>query len=389
MTIRAEEAGLNGLASALVETGALTSDWLPTFKAVPRESFVPARVWPGIADGTRQTELVDREKDPEAWFKCVYSDIPLTTQWDDGKHVGDGLGTTPTSSNSMPRMVFSMLADLDVREGHRTLEIGTGTGWNAGLLAHRLGGENVVSIEYDEAVAKGAGENLRRAGLSPLVIVGDGRLGYSGGAPYDRVIATCSIGEVPQTWIEQTVPGGVIVAPWGTDYGGEHVVRLTVGEGGTASGPFTRSSAFMRLRQQRTARPPFDAYLKGQEWPADGRRSSSALSPTEIGGWVEQFVIGLMVPGAFWRAERYEGGAYTLWTYSTDTQSWASVDYVPGADEYEVVQSGPRDLWEETEVAFQWWFSHGRPGFDHFGLTVGPDTQRAWLDTPENVLPGH
>ncbi|MEU5439076.1 methyltransferase domain-containing protein [Streptomyces sp. NPDC020719] len=386
MSTRTEEAGPSGLAAALVEAGALTPDWLPTFEAVPRELFVPDRIWPGIADGTEQTTLVDRAKDPEAWFKAVYSDIPLTTQWDDGRHTGDGLGTTPTSSSSMPRMVFSMLADLDAQQEHRVLEIGTGTGWNAALLACRLGGGNVVSVEYDETVAREAGENLRAAGLSPLIIVGDGRLGYVGSAPYDRVIATCSIGEVPRTWIEQTRPGGVIVAPWGTDYGGEYIARLVVCEDGTASGPFTRSSAFMRLRQQRTERPPFDAYFKGRKWPADGTRSTTALSPADIGGWLEQFVIGLKVPGAFWRAERYDDGSYTLWTYSTDTQSWASADYEPGADSFEVVQSGPRKLWDETETAYQWWDEKGRPGFERFGLTVDSDREQVWLDSPHSPV---
>ncbi|WP_414170020.1 protein-L-isoaspartate(D-aspartate) O-methyltransferase [Streptoverticillium reticulum] len=370
-----------------MEAGALTSDWLPTFRAVPRELFVPDRIWPGIADGTRQTALIDRAQDPEAWFEAVYSDIPLTTQWDDGRHTGDGLGTTPTSSNSMPRMVFSMLADLDVREGQCVLEIGTGTGWNAGLLAHRLGGAHVVSVEYDADVSKGAVENLRCAGLSPLVLVGDGRLGCAGRAPFDRVVATCSIGEVPRTWIEQTRPGGVVVAPWGTEYGGECIVRLVVGDDGPAQGRFTLSSAFMRLRQQRTERPPFDAYFKGQEWPANGTRSTTLLSPADIGGWLEQFVIGLQVSGAFWRAERYDDGTYTLWTYSTDTQSWASADYEPGATEYAVVQSGPRRLWDETEAAHRWWKKNDRPGFNRFGLTVDGDGERVWLDSPDNPVP--
>lgn len=382
---RAEEAGLSGLASALVEAGALTPEWLSAFEAVPRELFVPDRIWPGIADGTEQTALVDRAKDPDAWFEAVYSDVPLTTQWDDGRHSGDGLGATPTSSNSMPRMVFSMLADLDVREGHRVLEIGTGTGWNAGLLAARLGGANVISVEYDEDVSKGAVENLRRAGLAPLALVGDGRLGHPAGAPFDRVIATCSVGEVPRTWIEQTRPGGVIVTPWGTDYGGEYIARLTVADDGTANGAFTRSSAFMRLRQQRPQRPPFDAYLKGRQWPADGAKTATTLSPADIGGWLEQFVIGLQMPGAFWRAERYDDGSYTLWTYSADTHSWASADYEPKASEYVVVQSGPRALWDETEAAYRWWEEQGRPGFTRFGLTV--DGERVWLDSPDCPVP--
>ncbi|MEV6684894.1 methyltransferase domain-containing protein [Streptomyces sp. NPDC051130] len=386
MTARTEEVGPSGLASALVASGALQSDWLPTYKAVPRDMFVPDRIWPGIADGTRQNPVVDRVKEPEAWLKAVYSDIPLTTQWDDGSHSGDGLGKTPSSSSSQPHMVFSMLADLHVQDGHKVLEIGTGTGWNSALLAHRLGPENVVSIEFDPEVAKGARETQRNAGLSPLVIVGDGRLGYSGGAPYDRVIATCSIGQVPRAWIDQTLTGGLIVAPWGPLYGGEAIVRLTV-DGGTASGPFTRSSAFMRLRQQRPDLPAHSAYLKAQEWPADGDRGTTTLSPNEVGGWTAQFAIGLQMSGAFWSVERYDDGTYTLWTYSTDTLSWASADYEPGADSFDVVQSGPRRLWDETEAAYLWWEGQGRPGFDRFGLTVDGDGERPWLDSPDHPVP--
>ncbi|MFD3875534.1 methyltransferase domain-containing protein [Streptomyces sp. NPDC058623] len=386
MTARKEEVGPAGLASALVASGALHSDWLPTYLAVPRDMFVPARVWPGISAGTEQNPLVDRGANSEAWLRAVYSDIPLTTQWDDGKHSGDGLGHTPSSSNSQPRMVFGMLADLDVKDGHRVLEIGTGTGWNAGLLSHRLGSKNVVSIEFDPEVARSAGTNLRAAGLSPLVIVGDGRLAYVGEAPYDRVIATCAVGDLPQSWIDQTVTGGLIIAPWGTEYGGEAIVRLVVGEDGTASGHFTRGSAFMRLRQQRATRPTHDDHFKGRDWPADGVRGVTLLSPPDIGGWVEQFVIGLRVPGVFWSVETYDDGAYTLWTYSLDAQSWATADYEPGASSYEVVQSGPRQLWDEIEAAHGWWQAHGSPGFERFGLTVGRGVQIAWLDAPTNPV---
>lgn len=386
MTKRKEEVGPSGLASALVASGALTSDWLPAFEAVPRDMFVPARIWPGIAAGTRQNALVDRDTDPDAWLTAVYSDIPLTTQWDDGKHAGDDVGRTPTSSNSQPRMVFGMLRDLDVRKPHKAMEIGAGTGWNAALMSFRLSSENVVSIEYDPDVAKGAISNLRDAGLSPLVIVGDGRLGYAEGAPYDRIIATCSIGEVPYAWVEQTVAGGIIVAPWGTGYGGEAIARLVVGKDGTASGHFTRSSAFMRLRQQRADRAQHDAYLMGREWPADGVKSTTTLSPADIDGWVEQFAISLRVPGTFWSVESDDDGSYVVWFYSDDARSWASIDYVPGASEYLVVQSGPRKLWDEVEAAYRWWEDQGRPDFDRFGLTVNRSGDHAWLDSPDNLI---
>lgn len=383
-----QEAGPQGLASALVAKGALVPEWLPAFEAVPRELFVPDRIWPGIADGTRQNPVVYRSTNPEAWRNAVYSDIPLTTQWDDGRHQGDGLGTTPTSSNSMPTMVASMLRDLDVHPGARVLEIGTGTGWNAGLLTHRVGNPNVVSVEYDPDVARGARRNLESAGLAPTVIERDGREGWAEGGPYDRIIATCSLLEIPPAWLEQSAPGGVIVAPFGTEYGGEQIVRLTVSDDGTsASGHFTGGSAFMRLRQQRARRPLFEEYLHGVPWPADGVRSTTTLSPRETGEWYRQFVIGLGVPGAFWRAERYDDDAYTLWIYSRDKQSWASADYERDRVEFEVYQSGPRKLWDEVEAAYRWWDGQGRPGYARFGLTVTSEGRTAWLDSPENPVP--
>ncbi len=382
-----KEAGPQGLASALKASGALTSDWLPTFHAVPRELFIPDRIWPGIADGTKQNPLVSRAAEPKAWQQAVYSDVPLTTQWDDGEHHGDGLGTTPSSSNSMPTMVFEMLQDLDVHAGATALEIGTGTGWNAALLTHRLGDANVTSVEYDPAVAEGAIENLSQAGHHPTVVVGDGRDGWVAGAPYDRVIATCSMLRIPPAWLAQSKPGGIIVAPLGTEYGGEYIVRLVVGEDGSASGRFTRGSAFMRLRQQRTERPLVDAYLHGEPWPADGVKSTTTLAPPDTGSWLALFAIGMQVPGAFWRAERYEDGAYTLWLYSRDTKSWATADYEKGRTEYEVVQSGPRRLWDEVATAWQWWADHERPDFSRFGLTVTADgDHRFWLDEPDNAV---
>ncbi|MCC9307224.1 methyltransferase domain-containing protein [Kitasatospora sp. RB6PN24] len=371
---------------ALIANGSLTSDWLAAYHAVPRHLFVPDTIWPGHADGVCQGEAVNRRSDPAGWWHAVYSDVPLTTQWDDGEHTGDVRGTMPTSSNSQPTMVFSMLAALDVDDGHRVLEVGSGTGWNAALLAHRLGSENVVTVEVDEQSAAGARRRLTRAGYSPTSVVGDGSDGFAGGAPFDRVIATCSVRRVPYAWVAQSRPGAVIVTPWAPEYGGEAVVRLVVDDNGTASGRFVGSSAFMRLRQQRSARPSSLEYLSGP-WPADAVKSSTALSPEDVGSWPAMFAVGVQVPEAFPLTERYGDGTYTLWLHDTDITSWATADWEPGRTAYEVYQSGPRNLWDDVEAAWRWWDGHGRPGFERFGLTVTPDHQTVWLDGPGNPVP--
>src|SRR5690349_23163868 len=99
-------------------------------------------MWPHDRD-TGKATAVSRSDLPDAWYAYADSNVPIVTQWDDGKHEGPEPGRSFTSSSSMPSLVFSMLADLDVHPGHRVLEIGAGTGWNAALLAHRVGAQNV------------------------------------------------------------------------------------------------------------------------------------------------------------------------------------------------------------------------------------------------------
>ncbi|MFB8350960.1 methyltransferase domain-containing protein [Streptomyces niveus] len=383
------EAGLDGLASRLVDAGALASDWLPMFRAVPRELFVPDVMWPGRAKGTGQGDAIDRDQDPKAWFDAVYSDVSLTTQWDDGQHTGTGKGRTPTCSNSQPSMVFSMLASLDVQEASRVLEIGTGTGWNAALLSERVGQGNVVTVEVDENNAKTARERIEGAGHHPTMIVGDGFEGYRDGAPYDRVLVTAGLTEVPHRVIGQVRTGGVIVAPYATTYGGEGVVRLVVQRDGSAMGAFVGSSAFMRLRQQRQKRRHVREYLGGKPWPADGVKSMTPLSPEDVGDWLPMFAIGLQAHDVFPWAETYDDGSYTLWLRDTDVTSWATVDFEPGREEFDVYQSGPRELWSEVEAAYRWWEGHDRPGFHRFGLTVDAESgaHTAWLGSPNRPVP--
>ncbi|MER5885143.1 protein-L-isoaspartate(D-aspartate) O-methyltransferase [Streptomyces sp. NPDC001941] len=382
-----EEAGPPRLASALMESGALTGEWLPAYRAVPRHLFVPDTIWPGRAGMNRQDDRVTLDGDPDLWWDAVYRDAPITTQWDGGRYTGPQRGRTPTSSNSMPTMVFTMLTALDVAEGQKVLEVGTGTGWNAGLLAHRLGGDNIMSVEVDHTTAAAARDRLRLAGLHPKVITGDGAEGYADGSPYDRLIATCSVGSVPAAWREQTVAGGLIVTPWGPAYGGEAVARLTVGEDGTAEGPFVASSAFMRISTQRKSFPATARFPKADRWPDVGVRSETTLSPDDVGDWIHMFAIGVQVPDLFCRVEWLDGGSYRLWLLNMRVSAWATADYVPGHEKFGVVQFGARRLWDELELAWRWWDAQGRPGFERFGLTVDDDGERVWLDSPTSLVP--
>lgn len=389
MTLTHEQDGRagEGLARYLLEIGALTPEWAEMFRAVPRSAFLPNLMWAyDMASG--RSRPVSRSDDPVAWERTAYANVPVVTQWDDGRHTGTEPGTVATSSASMPSVVAAMLRDLDVSDGMRVLEVGTGTGWNAGLLTRRLGGSNVVSVEIDAAVADRARAALKRAGLNPEVVHGDGRDGWPDGAPYDRLIVTAGVRAVPSRWLEQTRPGGVILAPWGVHYSDQDaLVRLTVHEDGQASGPFLRMVEFMKLRSQRLDWNRFAEYVPA--FPGDADESRTPLTLADLGGRYEsaRFVTGLCVPDCAHVVNQTDQGAGKAWFFDLTSQSWAAVEFAADEPHATVYQSGPRRLWDEVERALTWWAEHGRPDLDRFGLTVSPDgTTRAWLDRPADVL---
>ncbi len=144
---------------------------------------------------------------PGVYLDAVYRDQVIVTKRDkEGQAV---------SSSSQPAIMAVMLDALDVRAGHRVLEIGTGTGYNAALLAEIVGeAGQVTTIELDDEIAEAAKAHLERAGYPTIaVITGDGAHGYAPAAPYDRIMVTASAWDLPAAWREQLRAGGVLVVP--------------------------------------------------------------------------------------------------------------------------------------------------------------------------------
>jgi protein-L-isoaspartate(D-aspartate) O-methyltransferase len=122
-----------------------------------------------------------------------------------------------TSSASCPDIVAAMLDAGRVEAGMRVLEIGTGTGYTAALLAQRLGARNVTTIEIDSDLAARARAALDSAGYGDVtVITGDGSRGYPDRAPYDRVLSTAQCSRTcpqPQTGLLSLVSGARETTP--------------------------------------------------------------------------------------------------------------------------------------------------------------------------------
>ncbi|WP_242909787.1 methyltransferase domain-containing protein [Actinomadura terrae] len=370
---------IQGLADQLAASGHLSDPaWHQALHAVPRHLFAPSLAW--VDGGNGPDRLVDRAADEEAWLEAVYSNNSIATQFDDGATPLEAGGENYTSSLSAPGVVIAFLQLLGLSDHHRVLEIGTGTGWTAGLLAHRAGDHNVVSVEIDGALSASAGEHLKAAGLSPRLIVADGADGWPAGAPYDRVHVTCGVREVPYAWVEQTRPGGRVVFPWVPGFGYGHKARLRVTSDGRAIGGFCGDAGYMMLRSQR-----FEHYAPTVE--KEGEQSTTRLDPRTATGdsYGCDVAVAALVPGL--AAVEEETGQGGVRLHLRDPEgSWALADYEPGREDYAVAQAGPRRLWSEVETAYLRWVSWGCPGRDRFGITVTGEGQRIWLDSPGNPI---
>ncbi|MFJ1751306.1 methyltransferase domain-containing protein [Kitasatospora sp. NPDC088134] len=329
-----------------------------------------------MASGTSRP--VERSADEAGWRAAAAADVPIVTQWDDGDHQGTEPGTVPTSSASQPSLVASMLDDLKAEPGMRILEQGTGTGWNAALLSHRLGDSHVTTIEIDPAVCAQAHTALHTAGFHPHVVCGDGAHGHPPGAPYDRIIATYGLRDIPPAWIEQTRPGGLILAPFGTHYSNaDALLRLTATGDGTASGPFLQPVEFMKMHSHRLA------------WPANPAPGGTVTETTTTAQLPDHgkfdpfpFAAGLRLPDVVHAIQPHPDGARTLWLYSLTVPAWAAVAFRDGEDVHQVRQYGGRHLWDEFEKVLTWWHDAGEPRVERLGLTVTPAGWHAWLDEP-------
>jgi protein-L-isoaspartate(D-aspartate) O-methyltransferase len=108
-----------------------------------------------------------------------------------------------------------MLEQLGLEPGHKVLEIGAGTGYNAALMAHIVGETGqVVTVDIDEDLVEAAREHLRAAGCEQVqVVCADGGYGYPDLAPFDRIILTVGAPDITPAWWEQLKPAGRIVLP--------------------------------------------------------------------------------------------------------------------------------------------------------------------------------
>ncbi|MFB7668560.1 ATP-grasp peptide maturase system methyltransferase [Kitasatospora sp. NPDC056138] len=357
------------LVRQLVDDGTLTDPaWRAAAEAVPREAFVSAYF--REVPGSFPTAYEAVSEGGDGWLETVYSNETLITQLGGELLPSDAKGPvvgSPSSSSTLPSLVLRMWHRLDVEDGHRVLEIGTGTGYSTALGAQRLGSENVVSIEVDPGIAERAKRAVSRAGFSPTLVVGDGLMGHGDGAPYDRLIATCSVRHVPMPWLYQVNPGGKILVTltgWSFRFG---LALLTVTEPGRATGRFLPGyTSFMVAR-------PHDRPPRQSLWPMPGEERPTRIDPALINDWTGGWVAQLAAPSA---EQIGAAGQQILSDVATGSQA-RTMPHPDGG--WTVVQRGPLRLWDQVECAVEAWQAAGSPHQEGFGITITEAGQRVWI----------
>jgi protein-L-isoaspartate(D-aspartate) O-methyltransferase len=182
------EAGVRETADYL-DRGRLDERVLAALRTVPRHEFVPRLARP-----------------------FAYDNRPLP--------IGHG------QTISQPYIVAIMTDLLDPRPGDRVLELGTGSGYQAAILAALV--DHVFSIEIVAPLAEAAGERLTRLGYANISVrQGDGYFGWPEHAPFDAIVVTAAASHVPPPLIAQLKPGGRMIIPVGSYFLTQQLVLVT------------------------------------------------------------------------------------------------------------------------------------------------------------------
>lgn len=209
------------------------------FRAVPRHAFLP-----GLP------------------LEDVYADRSIAIKLEDG---------VPISSSSQPAIMAVMLELLRVQPGQRVLEIGTGSGYNAALLALLVGPRGrVITIDLDPDLVAAARARLAAAGFGAVrARSGDGARGAPDEAPFDALIATVAVGGVPAAWYAQLREGGRLVMP-------------------LALGPSQKVVAFERARGALVSSAIVEASFVSLRGPLAAHPSQALGEPAALAAWNDE-----------------------------------------------------------------------------------------------------
>jgi protein-L-isoaspartate(D-aspartate) O-methyltransferase len=359
------------LVETLRQAGALQTPALEqAFLRIPREAFVPCFYEQEMADHSMVWKLVCADDlDREDYLTAVYRNQSLVTKLDE-RH-------WPVSSSSQPAVMAKMLEALDVQPGQRVLEIGTGSGYNAALLATLTGeGLQVVTIERDAELAATAKAALEHVlGPRVAVIVGDGVAGWQRVAPYDRIIATASAQTLPMAWVEQLRPHGKLVMDLqGSLASGFLVVEKTATE---VSGHFLPEPLhFMPLETETITMPHTKlASLLQQGCEATFPQEDGAVFPESLFDPAFRWFVQWRIPGcqvSKRRQTQRDSGSVIHSILVIEAKSQALVRFQKQQEEggWHGEVYGSVQFWQELQQAYETFQALSKPGQQQYHFVV-------------------
>jgi protein-L-isoaspartate(D-aspartate) O-methyltransferase len=171
---------LDVLITIMHNTGFLTDDKVESaIRSIPRHNFVPA---------SQKNE--------------AYENTPIPIM--------------KNQTISQPSVVARMTEWLNLQEGQKVLEIGSGSGWQSAILAKLVGSGKIFTIERHSELAKFAKQNLEKLGIKNVEIInGDGNLGLAEKSPFNRIMITAACKKIPEKLLDQLAMDGLLIAPVG------------------------------------------------------------------------------------------------------------------------------------------------------------------------------
>ncbi|GGP80072.1 50S ribosomal protein L11 methyltransferase [Streptomyces melanogenes] len=350
-----------------------SSRWYEPVATTPRHLFVPR--WWERAEGGRIVR--DGAADADRWLRTAYSDETLVTRMGTvhADHAEPGAfvpsGTWPTSSSTLPTLVVTMYRHAMITDDSTVL-VTCGSGYGTALACHRLGAEQVTSVDIDGYLVAAATDRLAAAGLHPHTAVCDITKQLPG--TYDRIVSTVSVRPVPPSWLEALRPGGRLV----TTISGTGLILVADKKGdGTATGCIAATGAsFMSARH---GEDHDDAVLAPAEvWEtaqyAEGESVTTGRYPLTYvpDTWDLRSTLELLAPGIDHRQTEDEEGRRTIYMLHADG-SWARATAAGRRDSPTVHQGGPRRLWDELDRIRTWLVIDGYLPVSGARVRVDPD----------------
>jgi methyltransferase of ATP-grasp peptide maturase system len=373
------------LADRLAADGDLhTPAWRDALTEIPRHVFVPRYYLQDTSTDPARWVPCRPDDDKESiarWLELVYSPTTVITAIAD--HVDRGV-QVPVSSSTKPDLMVRMLEALDVEDGMQVLEIGTGTGYNAALLTHRLGDHQVSSVDIDPVLVAHAQQRLSELGYHPTLVAADGADGLVGKAPFDRIIATCAVRSIPPAWIDQTQPGGLVLVHLEGPLGAGNLLALRRDVEPALQGRFLPWWGCFMLRR------PNAGPVTGKRCPRPTSQPPTtrytAVNPAELdGGRTFPFMAQLYLQPGTYRSLRLTENR-TLVTYlAAPDGSWCEITRNPDVSgRHRVKEAGPTPLWSAVEAAWTEWNQLGAPAWHEFGVTVTRTRHSIWYRDPDS-----